>query len=157
MDYLLFSLVPVVTFLGWLLWVRWDSGRYPNQRRIERRLQGYPLRGTEDELLLLQMIDEANPPTGSSREDGQPNSLVRHLPLSSASPAATPPQLATLGTPSDSSSSTPSGSDTRGRVLTFGPTRWLTPESPTPPTATTSNEDSVPGNSGPASHEGLER
>lgn len=61
MDYLIFSLVPVVTFLGWLLWVRWDSGRYLNQRRIERRLTDYPLRGTEDELLLLQMIDEANP------------------------------------------------------------------------------------------------
>lgn len=72
MDYLLFSLIPLVTFLAWILWVRWDSGRYLNQRRIERRLQDYPLRedmtvvgarplteAQENELTLLREIATA--------------------------------------------------------------------------------------------------
>lgn len=178
MEYLLLSIPLVVTLLGWLAMVRWDSRRYLSQRRIERRLQDYPRRplteAEANELTLLREIAEANPrpefraqlrerwmagyTDGSQPADGPSTSGDRPAPLHGANPDIAPVPSGTAGTASDSSNCGTDGFDTRGRILTFGATRSSTPESPTPPTDTTSSGTAeTAGTPGHANHEGLER
>ncbi len=138
-------------------------------RQLERRLREFgqeiePPPGFKERLWqrlfpneaeLLREIDRRNPqsPPCCPPPDGQSPSGIKPQRSSSASPAETPAPWETTEGASDSSSSGQDGSDTRGRVLTFGATRAQMPVLPGPSTSMTPPEGETHGLSGVVNHD----